>query len=121
MLLLLVLGFKIFLVHLPDGRNHLVIEIFYSMVVMRNLFSFDIRKFLHDMSNSDSGKKIYVVSCFPLFQRLKVKTVLYCLKYVSSHFKSLIHPVLEGDMKIKYPMDTYSVIMEKHLCTICSA
>lgn len=55
-------------------------------------------------------EKIYVVSCFLLFQRLKVKTVLYFLKYVSSHFKSLIHPFLEGDTKIKYPMDTYSII-----------
>lgn len=62
------------------------------------------------MSNNDSGKKIYVVSCFSLFQRLKVKTVLYFLKYISSHFKSLIPPFLEGDMKIKYPMDTYSII-----------
>lgn len=99
---------RFFLYIFQTVRDHLIIKIVYSMVVMRNLLSFDIRQFLHDMSNSDFGKNI-CCKLF-LFQRLKVKTVLYFLKYVSSHFKSLIHPFLEGDMKIKYPMDTYSII-----------
>lgn len=50
------------------------------------------------------------------FQILKVKSKLYCfIKYISSYFKNLIHPFMEGDMKINYPVDTYSIIYEETL------
>lgn len=41
--------------------------------------------------------------------------MLYCLNCVSSYFKILIYSFLEGDMKIKYPMDIYLVICEETL------
>lgn len=50
------------------------------------------------------------------FQILKVKSKLCSfLKYISSYLQNLILPFLEDDIKINYPVDTYSIIYEEAL------